>query len=207
MVALIMLSLQLSRAQDSIRNDSPKTKIIRMDSTARDTGSIIVLKHSPTKAALLSAALPGLGQIYNRKYWKLPILYAGLAISAYFLIDNQRNYNLYYEGLVNYSNTNKIEYVQTLKYVSDYIIRRPYYSSGDISGLLNNVVNYYRVNRDWSFVALAGTYVLGIIDATVDAYLFDYDINDNLAIKARPSLFNTANGGNAFGLRVCLSLH
>jgi len=204
LVLLISLSLQLSNAQDSIKVESPKAKIVKMDSLTYDTTAVIVIKHSPTKAALLSAAFPGLGQLYNKKYWKMPIVYAGIGISAYFLIKNQRLYKKYYDGWVNFSNTGSVNAVKEggFSEIPDFI-----YKEKRVDYAFNILVNGYRRNRDWSFVALAGTYVLGILDAAVDAYLFDYDISDDLSLKARPTMMNTINGGNAFGLKLSFNLH
>ena len=174
-----------------------------MDSLTQDTSSIVVLKHSPTKAALLSAAFPGFGQIYNHKYWKLPIVYAGIGISAYYLIKNQRLYRDYYEGLVNYSNTKQFSTVQHLD-----LINQPYIINyGRINEALNYYVDVFRRYRDWSFVFLAGTYVLNIIDAAVDAYLFDYDISDDLTMRVQPIMTNTIANRNAFGLKLSFNLH
>lgn len=172
------------------------------DSLKQDTSSIVVLKHSPTKAALLSAVLPGMGQIYNRKYWKLPIIYAGMSISAYFLVYNQTNYKKYYEGLVNYSNTRKPYSVQDLSLIKQWM-----FDQGRVDEALNFYTDQFRRNRDWSFIFLAGTYVLNILDAAVDAYLFDYDISDNLSVRVEPAMTNTLASRNAFGLKLSFNLH
>ena len=200
---VVILSTQFVKSQDSLKFDSPKSKAITMDSVRQDTSSIIVLRHSPTKAALLSAVFPGLGQIYNKKYWKLPIVYAGIGISTYFFIYNQRNYKLYYEGLVNYSNSRKPYAVLDLP-----LVNQPYImNTGRIDEALNFYTDMFRRNRDWSFIFLAGTYVLGIVDAAVDAYLFDYDISDDLSVRLEPVMTNTIASGNTFGLKLSFNLH
>ena len=204
LVLLMSFSLQSAKSQDSLQVTSPKTKIIRMDSLTQDTTSIVKLKHSPTKAALLSAVLPGLGQIYNKKYWKLPIVYAGVAISAYFLIDNQRKYTKYNDALVNYSNTGDINTVNGLTELPQWVKDE---GRLKIEWGLGVISNGYRRQRDWSFVALTATYVLGILDAAVDAYLFDYDISDKLTMSTRPMMINTIAGTNAFGLKLSFNLH
>jgi hypothetical protein len=197
------LSLQLAKSQDSLEVASAKTKIINMDTLSQDTSSIVVLRHSPTKAALLSAVLPGLGQIYNKKFWKLPILYAGLSISAYFLIDNQRIYKKYYDGWVNYSNTKDINAVKDFS-----LINQPgIIDAGRIDEAFKFYVTQFRQNRDWSFVFVAGFYVLGIVDAAVDAYLFDYDISDDLTMKANPTIIKSIGGKNTVGLTLSFNLH
>ncbi|MDP4210394.1 MAG: DUF5683 domain-containing protein [Bacteroidota bacterium] len=184
--------------------DSSKTRIIKMDSVkfVADTGTIVRLKHSPSKAALLSAVLPGLGQIYNKKYWKLPIVYAGIGISGYYFIRNQRWYKDYLQGYIDYTNSGgDVSTIQNLDKIKNYTNKE---------AALKFYMNLYRRWRDWSVFFLAGTYFLNIIDATVDGYLFDYDISDNLSMKVEPVMFrpvvNTGTGG-ALGLKLSFNLH
>lgn len=202
LVLLMLVTLQPANSQDSLKVADSKTKIINMDSLSRDTTSIVVFKHSPTKAALLSAVFPGLGQIYNKKYWKLPILYAGLSISAYFLIDNQKLYKKYYDGWVNYSNTHSLSAVKGLSLINPYIIEHD-----QIELAFEWYVPQFRRNRDWSVVFVTGFYVLGILDAAVDAYLFDYDISDKLTLKVHPTIINSTLCRNAFGVSLNFNLH
>lgn len=205
LVLLMSLSLQNAKSQDSLQVAPSNTKIIRMDSLSFDsTKSVVVVKHSATKAALLSAVLPGLGQIYNKKYWKLPLVYAGVGISAYFFITNQQKYKKYNDAWVNYSNGNPKDY----RYVKDLTeIPKWYFDNNQVDYALSVLTNGYRRNRDWSLVFTAGFYILGIIDAAVDAYLFDYDISDKLSLNAQPVMTNTIAGTNAFGLKLSFNLH
>jgi hypothetical protein len=159
-----------------------------------------VKKHSPTKAALLSAVLPGSGQIYNRKYWKLPIVYAGISISAYYFVRNQRWYKDYLDGYVNYSNTKDQSIVQQYDKLKNV-------SSARYGDAFAYYVDLYRRWRDWSIVFLAGTYLLNIVDATVDAYMFDYDISENLSLRVEPTMLRTMANSTAFGLRLSFNLH
>ena len=114
---------------------------------------------SPRKAAILSSALPGLGQIYNKKYWKVPIIYAGLLTSAYYINDNNIQYkrykNAYLKRLDNNPNND------------DFVGR---YSSGDLLILKD----FYRRNREISILCFIGTYIINVLDASVDSHLFDY---------------------------------
>jgi hypothetical protein len=186
--------------QDTIKTNLPETNVLRMDTLKADTTSVVI-KHSPTKAALLSAALPGLGQIYNKKYWKLPFVYVGIGISSYFFVRNQRWYKNYLEGYVNYSNHPSASIVEQYDKV------KKYEGTGYEAVVFKHYVDTYRSWRDWSVIALAGTYLLTIIDATVDAYLFDYDISDDLSLKVEPVMMNTVASGNAFGLKLSFNLH
>ena len=135
---------------------------------------------SPKKAAILSATLPGLGQIYNKKYWKVPIIYAGLLTSAYYINDNNNRYKQYKEAYIiridNNPNT-------TDNYVGEY-------SSGDLLILKD----FYRRNREISILCFVGTYIVNVVDASVDAHLFDYDISDDISLHITPTSTTKFNG-------------
>jgi len=135
--------------------------------------------HSPVKATWMSAALPSLGQFYNKRYWKPPIIYAGLGVAIYFLIDNQlkfviaRNSYRAREGVPGFTVHQK-------------------YASYSADQILSDR-DFYRTNRDYSIIAVAGIYALNIIDAAVDAHLRTFDVGDDLSMKIRPSFRYTSN--------------
>jgi hypothetical protein len=144
-------------------------------STIQKSDTSKITKHSPQKAALMSACLPGLGQIYNKKYWKLPIIYVGAGVITYFAIlnsDNLRNYNKAYKLRMD-GDPKTID-----KYEGEY--------SDDN---LLQIKNFYRRNLELTVIFAFGLYALNIIDASVDANLFEFDINDNLSMKASPLFF------------------
>lgn len=122
---------------------------------------------TPAKAAFYSAILPGLGQAYNKKYWKIPIVYGGLAISYYFYNDSQKSYkefrDIYKRRLEGYTDD---------KYYGIY--------SDDV---VINAQRTYQRNRDISMMFMIGVYVLNIIDANVDAHLLQFNVNQNLSLK------------------------
>jgi hypothetical protein len=187
-------------SQDTIRVDMPKNNSFKTDSVKADTVfSVVRKKHSPMRAALLSAVLPGSGQIYNKKYWKLPLVYAGIGISAYYFIRDQRWYKDYLKGYVNYSNTKDYSIVEQYSKIIPY--------SGNELEAFAYYVDLYRKWRDWSAVFLAGSYLLTIVDAVVDAYLFDYDINDNLSFRIEPMMTRSLANTTTFGLRLSFNLH
>ena len=134
---------------------------------------------SPRKAAILSSALPGLGQIYNKKYWKVPIIYAGLLTSAYYINDNNIQYkrykNAYLKRLDN--NPNNDDFVGK-------------YSSGDLLILKD----FYRRNREISILCFVGTYIINVLDASVDSHLFDYDISEDISLQIKPTSTANLNG-------------
>jgi Family of unknown function (DUF5683) len=128
-------------------------------------------EHSPTKAAFLSALVPGGGQIYNRKYWKLPIVYAAIGTGVYFIIDNERRYN---DARIAYITRNDFD--PDSVYETDETIQ---YSDEN----LLDIAEYYRGNRDLSYLITAGLYLLNVVDAIVDGHLFNFDISDDLSLK------------------------
>ncbi|MDX9770432.1 MAG: DUF5683 domain-containing protein [Tenuifilaceae bacterium] len=144
-------------------------------------------KHSPLTASVLSALLPGMGQVYNQKPWKLPFVFGSIA-SIYYVIDfNQRGYKRFGTALLEYPNN---EFGQ-IRSESDLIYLR----------------NGYRRNRDLAIIGMAGFYLLNIVDAYVDAHFFDWDISDDLAFNFEPLIFsnpmaNTANQNLTLGLRL-----
>lgn len=189
---------------DTLRVDTVGAIQVTSDNVAQtESRSLLVYKKkSPTKAALLSAVFPGAGQMYNGRFWKVPFVYAAIGISGYYFIRNQRWYKDYLEGYVNYSNTKDPSIVQRYDKI------RRYAGTGIEERAFEAYVDQYRRWRDWSVVFLAGSYLLSIIDATVDAYLFDYDISENLSLKVSPAMINsTIASSNAFGLRLSFNLH
>lgn len=154
--------------------------------------SLMMKKHSPRRATIYSALVPGLGQIYNHKYWKLPILYAGFGIMGYFIYTNTDNY---------------------LEYQSAYIESKNGNFNGNYADLVNkytqtellNAAEYYHRNLEISVLITALWYVLNIIDATVDAHLYTYNINENLSLQVKPDLLLPAKT-NQFqpGVKLCL---
>ncbi|VXC37436.1 conserved exported hypothetical protein [Flavobacterium sp. 9AF] len=129
---------------------------------------------SPAKAAFYSAVLPGLGQAYNKKYWKIPLVYGGLASSLYFYGWNNKKYHEFRD-----------EYKARLDGTSKQG-DHPIYGSLSNDGLLRGQ-KYHQRNRDLSALITAGIYILNIIDANVDAHLLQFNVNDNLSIK--PELY------------------
>ena len=132
---------------------------------------------SATKASILSIILPGSGQIYNKKYWKVPIIYSSLATSIYFICDNQKK-------LTNYENAYNDRFNGR---IDDYI---DIYNNTQ----LISIIDYYERNRDISMMITAAIYLLNIVDASVDAHLFDFDVSEDLSIETKPEIINTPNG-------------
>jgi hypothetical protein len=133
-----------------------------------------VEKHSPTKATILSAILPGAGQFYNKKYWKIPVLYTGLAAIGYAVDFNQDRYTTYRNAL-------KIRTDGDASTTDDF---EGVYSEEN----LRTLKDFYRRNRDLSIIIGGIVYVLNILDAHIDAHLFYFDVSDDLSMKISPAL-------------------
>lgn len=125
---------------------------------------------APSKAAFYSAVLPGLGQAYNKKYWKIPLVYAAIGIPIYFYIDNNRLYNDYRD-----------EYKRRLAGFKQNREDAPY-PNISTDGLIR-AQETLRRNKELSILIAVGMYALNIIDANVDAHLLQFNVDENLAIK------------------------
>lgn len=122
----------------------------------------------PAKASFYSAILPGLGQVYNKKYWKVPLVYVSIGTSVYFYVDSQKQYNLYRDEY-----KNRLEGIQS---DSEYLSRLS-------DNQLISAQKQYQRNRDLSAFFIIGFYVLNIIDANVDAALSQFNVSNRLAFK------------------------
>ncbi len=159
------------------------------------TDSVFVKKHSPIKAQLYSAILPGLGQIYNRKYWKIPIIYGigGAVVFSYFY--NQD----YYEDLRDAYN--EVYYMDPPP--TEYIFRGREINYNIEKNLYDNM-RMFRKWRDYALVGIAAVYLLNIIDAMIDAHFLEYDVSDDLSLKISPSLINRDIYETKIGMSLCV---
>ncbi|NOZ45639.1 MAG: hypothetical protein GXO79_02545 [Chlorobi bacterium] len=136
--------------------------------------------HNPQRAAVLSAALPGLGQLYNNKWYKVPFIYGGYAGLYYSWQFNNNKFELF-------SNVyNSISQDKNAPSDSTYLIEGGSYVKDNIY----KAQEYYRRYRDLSLIGVGMLYLLNIIDATVDAYMFNYDISDDLSLKIQPDFID-----------------
>lgn len=155
----------------------------------------------PKRALWLALVLPGAGQIYNRKYWKLPIIYGGFVGCTYALMWNQQMYKDYSQAYLDImdDDPNTNSYLDMLP---------PRY---DITGkedqfkrIFKNKKDYYRKYRDLSIFCFVGVYILSVIDAYVDAQLSVFDISRDLSMRVEPAVINQKNGltpNSALGLQ------
>lgn len=145
--------------------------------------------HSPHKATIYSALVPGLGQIYNKKYWKLPVIYGLTGVFIYSFDYNNNQYNKYTNAYIDFK-SGKIDNFEG-------------YTSADV---LDDIRDNYKRNRNLNVISLAVVYMLNVIDATVDAHFFEYDISDDLSLNVQPSLLNANNNQSAIGVSFTINL-
>jgi hypothetical protein len=139
----------------------------------------------PKKATLLSL-VPGGGQIYNKKYWKVPVIYVGFGALAYSSIFNQK---LYDEVRLAYQQKIKNEPVTNAEYANV------------PAEMLFGLREYYRKNRDLSVIGILGLYAFNLIDAAVDAHLKEFDVTDKLSLQLKP-VYQLGLAGNYTGLNL-----
>ena len=151
-----------------------------------------IKNHSPTKATLFSTAVPGLGQVYNKKYWKLPIIYGGIGLSMYFAVSNHQSFK-------------KFKTAYGLRVDGDANTLDEFDGRLTEEGILANL-DFHQRNRDLSYIIAGLIYVLNIVDAAVDAHLFNFPKNDNLSFNLQPSLELTANNELSRGFRLVINL-
>jgi hypothetical protein len=139
-----------------------------------------------------AAVVPGLGQIYNKKYWKLPLVYGGFIAIGYAI-------NFYQEGYIKYKK--ELYYNLENGYTQDNQSRPgDYYTTGSY----RRIVDQYRRERDFMIVLGVGVYLLQIVDAHVDAHLKEFDLNPNLQLSVRPSVEQSGLTGQLTGVSVVL---
>jgi Family of unknown function (DUF5683) len=154
-----------------------------------------VSKHSPSKAAIRSALLPGLGQAYNKKYWKIPIVYGALAVPVYTYVYNKNWYDKTREAyeIKFYNDTSRYDEIDDqLKPLSEESLRA--------------YRNEFRQSMDISILAFIIVWGLNVVDAAVDAHLKDFDISDNLSMKISPGHSEMA-GTNGVSLILKIGPH
>lgn len=148
---------------------------------------------SPAKAAFYSAILPGLGQAYNKKYWKIPIVYGALGTGIYFYVNNNKEYNRYRDAykrrLAGY--TDDEFYFDS----SGNQLSTPRVSTDG----LEDAQDFYSRNKEISLLVTIGIYALNIIDANVDAHLLQYNVDENLSLAPHYE-FNEFDATSNLGL-------
>jgi hypothetical protein len=148
--------------------------------------------HSPKKAAIMSTILPGLGQVYNKKYWKLPVLYIAMGGLIYSVATNNIKY-------VDYRDAYKYSVDKDPTTINIYAGK---YRDDD----LFNLQYKYNRRRNLSVIGIGLLYIMNIVDASVDAHLFTFDVSDDLSIRIQPTLINTATNINQYNTGLSLTI-
>lgn len=184
LIALPSFAFAQQKVDSISRKIDTSSVPIAKDSTvnvvaSKDTISVI----TPKKTGLYSALVPGLGQYYNKHYWKIPVIYAGFGAAAYFIYDNTKNYNLYrseYAAQLNGKGTDDLRFINMSSEEFEYNI------------------DYYQRNRDLAYIFTGVFYALQIVDAVVFAHLKGFDISEDISFRVRPIV--TPQGSYGFGL-------
>lgn len=189
---LCLVAFKCLQAQSSAKQqpDSSRIKSIAADSlqpiVQKDSSLRFFTPYpSPKRAGMYSALVPGLGQIYNRQYWKAGLVYAAAAVSAGFLISNQRNYRKYHKA-----------YIYRIDNNPDTPVLYPEYTTDD----LNLLRKGFRQYTEYSAIAGTLIYLMNILDAYISAHLKTFDMSKDISL--RPSS-NYRNGQAQVGI----SLH
>ena len=188
-LSVIAQNDKVNKTEDKKEHTTKKLEglvIAPMDSTMVST-EIDPLR--PSKAAFYSAVLPGLGQAYNKKYWKIPIVYLALGTGVYFYVDNNKQYNRVRDA-----------YKRRLAGFQDDEFQDRLTDDG-----LREAQKSFRRNKELSLLVTVGLYALNIIDANVDAHLLQYNVDDNLSFKPHYKI-NEYDKKGTLGLTMSLKL-
>ena len=171
-LCFLCFACQLSWSQDDTeKKDTEETtkeeSVLKVENATVVDEKKVIDPLSPSKAAFYSAILPGLGQAYNKKYWKIPLVYAAIGTGIYFYVDNNKKYN---------------------QYRSAYKRRLAGFTDDEFQGIvadndaLIDAQKFYQKNRDLSLLLTVVAYVLNIVDANVDAHLLQFNVSDDLSL-------------------------
>lgn len=184
--------------------DSIAPTEVRADDYAFDEQGKIPFNPSPTRAVWLSALFPGLGQIYNRRYWKLPIVVGGFLGLTYATTWNNNMLNDYTKAYGDAMDSDP----NTKSYMDFYppTTREEDINMDWLKRVLKSKKDFYRRNRDLCIISMVGLYLLCMVDAYVDASLANFDITPDLSMKVKPAVIEPQLGKlPAVGLQCAVS--
>lgn len=195
---------------------SPRDSVIFLTAdTLRAVEQVVKKPHSPHRATIMAMVLPGSGQIYNGQWWKVPILYGGIAADIYGIAWNQKHFKQYRDAYVEW-----VSYTDALaqnpdtpypenpawdKIPKSFDVKTdPYFQKSDgqtwFKNTLNNRKNNFKRNRDLCYIIMAAIYAVNIIDATVYAHFYDFEIDDDLSFHIQPTSSYSPLCGGTVGL-------
>ncbi len=182
----------LAKATDTAIAEKHDTIILKSNKADTSGKSLLasdtaLKKFNPKTAMLRSAILPGWGQWYNKKYWKIPIIYGALGTTAYVFFYNLNTYKdlrnaVIYRSRATHADSMRV--APNLQYLTNQDLR------------LNR--NIFRQNIDYSVLVFLGFWALNVVDATVDAHLKAFDVSPDIGMKIQPGLSNMNNPGVSF---------
>lgn len=191
-ILLLTIRFALAQTADTL-NSAPDTSLFKSAFRKQFSVRWHQEPHSPFKATVLALGLPSAGQIYNgmakegsffRKYWKVPVVWAGVGTCVMFIDYNTRNYKYFKNQYIAAADGDPL----TIATESD----NPLY--------LKDGMDYFGKLMDISYMSLVGVYILQAIDANVDAHLFYYDISNDLSLRWHPSYFVAGSRHHGLGL-------
>ncbi|MGY6561868.1 MAG: DUF5683 domain-containing protein [Luteibaculaceae bacterium] len=173
---------------------SDTTEIITQQGTITTAGKIkkprYASDHSPGRAALYSAVLPGAGQLYNKKYWKIPLVVVAFGTAAFFVVDNQTKMQGYIdERLFRLENPGMVNTFPNLN-----------------ENQLRIGTTFHRRYRDISYASIALIWIVNILDANVDAFMIKFDVSDDISFELAPQSIVTPQMPHAVGLGLTIKL-
>lgn len=194
----IILSVNLTaNAQDSTSLKRDTVIVESRDTLFLESQDTVAIKSyakrfSPRKAILYAAILPGMGQIYNKKYWKLPLVYGGFYAIGYY-INNYNNLYTEYKGYLYFNLENNLRGEND----ENPVIKRT-------TRQLRTFVDKIRRERDFMIILMGGMYLLQMVDAHVDSHLKEFDLNPNLQVSIEPSMDQNHMAGRTMGVALVM---
>lgn len=197
MLAFLSMDNSEVAAQDTTRTRRDTVIVESRDTLFLEELDTVAIKSyakrfSPRKAILYAAILPGLGQAYNKKYWKLPLVYGGFYAIGYY-IDNFNDIYTEYKGYLFYN----LENGRRGQNDQNPIIKRT-------TGQLRTIVDKARRERDFMIILMGGMYLLQMVDAHVDAHLKEFDLNPKLQVRLEPSIDENHMAGRTMGVALVM---
>lgn len=219
--SLIQIADTIEAITDTIGEPTePPMEIAQMDSVEiAPTTSVVIIKDNselpmtlnsetfkpnPTKAVIYAAIFPGLGQVYNRKYWKLPIVYGGFLGFSYAITWNGRYYTDYSNGYKDIMDDD--EATDSWKNFLPYGVNPEEVDKAWLTNVMKRRKDFYRRYRDLSIIGTIAMYALSIVDAYVDAQLFDFNISSDLSMRVEPTIIRKTDYlANSVGFQCSIS--
>lgn len=195
LLLLFLLPAIKSGAQDTLII-TPPAVVGTQDTIIMPPAKVKSRIKSPHRAAMLAAAFPGMGQVYNRKYWKIPVVYAGFAGLGYSMVFNTTNFNRYTSAYQDFTDLipETDSYLEVIRGIDpsefDPVLHPDTFKPSEAQWIKERLlakVDYFKKYRDLTYIGIAAWYLISIIDANVDASLSDYDVGRNLNLSLIPA--------------------